>query len=318
MKLFAYSGLSLSCAAVLLFGCDASEALTRLSSSMPRSRELGQKARHNQSWMLPEAKGEDLLYVVYLGMNVYTYPAGQQVGSIPESGYYGACSDQAGNIYVTNWQYSKIEKFPHASMLPSEVYYIYSHSPYYCAVDPNTQELAVTMSDGSPGDMVAFFDPGKKKPHYIYLKDQTTFLETLTYDSHSNLFVEAEKSGSFSLIEVPKGGHQFKKLKIAGSFDYSYDAHPVQWDGKNLTVSSQGYKEEEIYRLSINGATGKIVGRTSVDDSQLLLETAFAKNAMAGASPHDTRIWTYPAGGGPTVTLYGEQSTGVAISLSSK
>src|SRR5580692_6719927 len=58
------------------------------------------------SWMLPEARAADLLYVTnYSYVSVLTYPEGRQVGVL--KGFVsavGACTDASGNIFITNFK----------------------------------------------------------------------------------------------------------------------------------------------------------------------------------------------------------------------
>ena len=85
---------------LLLAGCGGSsqsQATIPLASSSVR-----QTGQHDKSWMLPEAKSKDLLYVARNSpgeISVYTYPKGKPVGAITgiSGGQSGICSDIMGN-----------------------------------------------------------------------------------------------------------------------------------------------------------------------------------------------------------------------------
>jgi hypothetical protein len=78
MKRFGLGTYALSgCVAVaLLAGCGGSQLPTGAPGAMPQTSALAMHADRGKSWMLPEAKSEDLLYVSNLqNVKVYSYPA---------------------------------------------------------------------------------------------------------------------------------------------------------------------------------------------------------------------------------------------------
>jgi hypothetical protein len=138
--------LSLSAAAALLAGCGGSQPPIGASGAMPQLRVGTPHAGHGTSWMLPEAKGVDLLYVSYPqgpGVYVYSYPKGQEVGEITgfTSGYYpqGLCTDRSGNIFVTAVQ--------GASGNASAIYE-YAHGGNTISVTPKVRGTLIQSSSG--------------------------------------------------------------------------------------------------------------------------------------------------------------------------
>ncbi len=70
---------------------------------MPQTSAIATHADRGKSWMLPEAKSEDLLYVsAYSDVLVYTYPGGKQVGDLKGfNSAAGECVDSKGNVFIT-------------------------------------------------------------------------------------------------------------------------------------------------------------------------------------------------------------------------
>jgi len=71
---------------------------------MPQSATAAGDATRGRSWMLPEAKGDDLLYLVSNGDNatyVYSYPTAKLVGTLVGGGQY-ACADKAGDVFIAS------------------------------------------------------------------------------------------------------------------------------------------------------------------------------------------------------------------------
>src|SRR5579863_882459 len=107
---------------------------------------IGVRARGLRSWMLPEAKSEDLLYAsdnTGSKVWVFSYPKGKLVGTL--TGFYapmGACVDTAGNVWIVNWKPAEVIEYAHGgttrrATLPA------GGSPFGCAIDPRTGNLAV-------------------------------------------------------------------------------------------------------------------------------------------------------------------------------
>jgi hypothetical protein len=59
-------------------------------------------ANRGSSWPLPDAKNEDLLYVVAVSLiRIFTYPGGNLVGTIKAGrSQEGICSDRDGDVYI--------------------------------------------------------------------------------------------------------------------------------------------------------------------------------------------------------------------------
>ncbi len=151
--------LSVCAAAMLLAGCGGAQSPIGAPGAMPQSRTTATQVEQSQSWMLPGAKSENLLYVAstYGGgvssagyqdavVSVYTYPRGENRGSWTEkhSSTWGECADTAGDVFVTlDAKSGKIVEFAHGGRRPIKTLPDPSGVPFACSVDPTTGNLAV-------------------------------------------------------------------------------------------------------------------------------------------------------------------------------
>jgi hypothetical protein len=133
-----------------LYSCVASAMLAGCGGSQPpigapQSRAVATHADRSGSWMLPEAKSEDLLYISdYYGVHVFSYPKGQYVGDINAFGY-GLCSDRAGDVFVADAPNRQLYEYRHGSTKRLQTLYdnYVDFNPINCSVDPTTGNLAV-------------------------------------------------------------------------------------------------------------------------------------------------------------------------------
>ena len=98
--------LSSCLAAAILAGCGGSQPPIGAPGAMLQSRAIPTQTAHGGSWMLPEAKGEDLLYVAssrsdQYSVSVFSYRSGKLVGQLKGFSDYvsGLCSDSAGDVF---------------------------------------------------------------------------------------------------------------------------------------------------------------------------------------------------------------------------
>src|SRR5580700_6686174 len=131
-------------------GCG--EPQTPIATASQQNAPIARESAHGRSWMLPEAKSEDLLYVsnVYT-ITVYSYPKGKLVGTLNNfEKPYGECVDAKGNVWITDSSFGKIYEYAHGGTKPIHTVKDPEYVPYGCAVDPTTGDLAVAnYSDAS-------------------------------------------------------------------------------------------------------------------------------------------------------------------------
>jgi hypothetical protein len=282
-------------------------------------------ASHGKSWMLPEAKSEDLMYVAGLSGASYvlSYPQGKLVGTIDVSAA-GACSDSSGNVFLP--VQDTVLKYPHGAIVPNATLNL-PYSGYSCAVDPVTGNLAVTLSENRS---VAIFADATGTAT-TYPVDLTDFF--CGYDDQGNLFVDGwTQSTLLGLTELPEGASQFSDVGITPYIAYA--PGQVQWDGHHMTVqvAAKQHKPEDfaIYRLAISDYEATIVGTTRIKGikhmmgvSWLYGDTVIIPYGIQGVRFPNVGFWKYPRGGRPMRQIRNVAGkfasfSGVTISLGSK
>jgi len=300
-------------------------ALTRAGAlpSLPAKPPL-------RSWLSPAAKHTDaLLYVADDGtypntLDIYDYKSGALLGQSSDIGYLsqGMCSDERGNVYVTDFDTSSVYEIEHATTTVIN-HWNSNGEPIGCSVNPRNDDLAVTnfYDFGSPsgtGSVVVFPGGGPSgTAHYGPGYDWPA-----GYDKHGNLFVQANYAGQCAggpcLAELPAGASTWSLLNVSGATIYFPAA--VEWDGKYLAVGDQeggGGSQSVIYQMSVKNGTATVANSVvpsggCTGGALDIVQWAYyarkpndlpVKHArqMAAASPCDSSIvkWKYPAGGDP-------------------
>ncbi|MGC1381732.1 MAG: hypothetical protein WA814_12000 [Candidatus Baltobacteraceae bacterium] len=293
---------------------------------------------HDPSWMLPEAKNEELLYVANYYTNVvrvYSYPAGKLVGSLTTDIYVpdGVCVDKQNDVWIVDNAEASggahLVEYEHGGTKPIATLDDNLEYSETCSVDPTTGTLAVTnYSDyaNGPGS-VSIYAHAKGSPK-IYVDSKITTMYFCGYDPNGNLFLDGiSTDGHFQLAEIAKGKNTFTNIALKGGTIY-YPGQ-VQWDGKHLAVGDQEagstishYTYSAIYQTT--GAGGKIVGETPLDNSLdvagfwIAGNTVVAPNApeLASQSGGNVYFYKYPSGGKPTKNLKHGFSNPLGLAIS--
>jgi hypothetical protein len=335
MKSFSRGKYALSgpVAVALLTGCGGSQLPISATGVTPATPAIATRAERGKSWMLPEAKSEDLLYIAAGPVNgavyVYTYPKGRFVGTL--TGFlepFGECSDSAGDVFVvayanTSMNSTTIYEFAHGGTSPIAML----SDPvvaFGCAVDPTTGNLAAS------GDGVAIYQRAKGNPT-MYYSSEFGFYHC-GYDDKGNLYLSGTNrhyGNQAELFRLASGSSEFEQINLNEKL-YAYNLWPaVQWDGKHMTISSNPDRRPLlIYRLHISGSSATVVGTTEVSSSKnyyqgqtwiqgrTIIGTGYAKRAYVTAF-----LWRYPAGGGTprqvkkVGNLRGPEVSGVTVSV---
>jgi hypothetical protein len=242
-------------AAAMLAGCGGSQPPIGAPGAMPQSRTVATRAQHGGSWMLPEAKSEDLLYVSsHSWVSVYTYPQGRLVGKL--GGYdlaSGQCVDSASNVYITDYATNHIYEYRHGGS--KRIHTRTMPGANSCSIDPTTGNLAVS-SLGDTGVWIFKRNGARlkyKSPKFYSFYD-------CGYDPKGNLFVDGMTrpgTGNFIFAELHVGDSKLKIIKLN-----QYIGWPggIQWDGKHIAVGDQA--APAIYQFSVKGREGSKVGTT--------------------------------------------------------
>ncbi len=141
--------------ASLLAGCGGPPAQNGLPSTMERSAPNsvapdGWGGGHKGSWMAPQAKHDNLVYVSDTAANavsVYAWKTHKLVGMLGGINQpFGLCSDQSGNVWIISWGKNQISEYAHAGTKPLKTLAVQDPDAnlYDCSVDPTTGDLAVT------------------------------------------------------------------------------------------------------------------------------------------------------------------------------
>jgi hypothetical protein len=319
----------------LLAGCGGSQPPIGAPGAMPQSQSAATAvhAEGGGSWMLPEAKTDDLLYVTnYSYVSVYSYPQGKLVGALTGfNSTVGDCGDNKGNIFITNHMYRhgsvRIAEYAHGGT-KLIAYLSQTHvGPVGCSVDSTTGDLAVSGFGGLRG--VDIFKGARGKPSF-YKNTNFVFTQFCGFDDKGNLFVDGPKdfSGDPAFAELPKGSPRLVDIKLDAIIDSSGG---VQWDGKHVAVGAyiphkRGKSTPVIYQFAIAGTQGQKVGTTILGSPAYVTSFQFfisrgiviAPNwyYMNGSQKHDVLFYKYPAGGSPTMTLTKDVTDPRGVTLS--
>ena len=301
----------------MLAGCGGSQPRLGTMGAMPPTLSQPAQDKLDTSLMLPEAKGEDLLYVANLAnsigfVDVYSYPQMKFVGELKGfSRPNGECVDKAGNVFIVDFYNQDISEYPHGGTKPIEVL-ADSGSPQGCAIDPTTGDLAVTnWCDGPDGSCYAvgtvlIYKKAKGTPKRL-TDTATAFMFYGSYDDRGNLFVDGSNgANNIGFSELPHGSTTFESLPI------DLPRHPfapggVQWHGGDLAVTA--INGNVIYEYRIQGLKATRVGSTPLKGVIWKFGTnqfcIFGDDVIAPVLstmkyPNGTtNLFHYPAGGAP-------------------
>jgi hypothetical protein len=267
-----------------------------------------QRPDHRKSWMSPDAKTNDLLYISSFlngDVYVYSYPHDTLKGTLTGfSSPAGECIDKSGHVFITSA--SGILEFAHGGTTPIATLKD-AGSAQGCSVDPKTGNLAVTnysTISGSQGN-VAIYKNAKGSP--TYRTDSKIYHEAFCgYDNAGNLFVDGYdiSLGELKLSEIPSGRTFFKKITLNQTIT---GAGGVQWDGKHLALGNNTEGAGTIYQFSISGEKGTKVGSTPLKGSGGAIQFWIERANVIVPEPftNDVGIWAYPAGGSAKKTITG-------------
>ncbi len=306
--------------AALLAACGGSQPPISAPGAMPQTLAIATHAERGKSWMLHEAKSENLLYVADYGVGVIVYsylPSRiKYVGllSSPQQAE-GECVDKAQNIFVTAGAYGIFE-YAHGGTSPIRILAAPDDEPLNCSIDPTTGDLAVAgypYLRGSYG--VAIYKKARGRP--TFYADAGFGDYECGYDDKGNLFIGGYvSSGHLNFAELPKGGSTFKNIALNQSF---HAAGGIQWDGKHLAVGD--LYEGFIYEFDIRGKRGTEVGITPLNGSGSVWQFFVNRDRVIVPSTFQdysgsVNVYAYPAGGGAKKTrLNAYDPNGVVVSL---
>lgn len=327
MTIHAYScSVLLACA---LCACSGTAPPTAPGAATPArwqtsvaTRTAPLHADRRTSWTaseLAKAKGP-LLFVSDAGtadVYIYKLPNLKVVGTITGfSQPQGECSDNKGDVWVTDTNAQTIYELSHHGRLENEL----SDSSGYpagCAWDATTGNLAVMnlFGTGSTNGAVLIYVHGSGSP-VPYTNTGQYYYNFGGYDSSGNLFFDGgDSNGNFMLSELPHGSESAYTVKLSGGTIY----YPgmVQWDSSkhDLIVGDQSCGNVYVsclYAVTISQKTGTIGMETKLQNSNggqicdLVQGVEFGSQIagsdydFCGSLPSSTYLWPYPGGGSPS------------------
>jgi hypothetical protein len=322
------AAISLCAFVAALTGCNAA---SQQSTITPAMRQANAAASFH-SWMMPEARKSDLVYVtdtVKKKVFIYTYRDLKLVGNLSGFTYpASACADVAGDVFITDEgsDDNQIFEYAHSSTSPLSVLNNPpGAAPFACAVDPTTGNLAVTTTDNGnpegPGSVSIFQGARGTPTNYSALG--LYYFYYATYDASGDLFFDtAGQACCFQLSEIAAGQTRIQGSRLAGGFP-AYGS--VAWDGKYIVAGDPN--STTVYRYPIVGSS--VSYRTvQLTNGANIAQFAFkfsgsGKQASAtdligaqcGTNANTISIWPYPKGGAPEATITGPGCpNGVAFS----
>lgn len=313
-----FRALSLCAAAAVVAGCSGPQAPFGAPGAIPQAVAEGALAR-GRSWMAPEAKSDDLLYVsdpntkdVY----VYSYPRARLVGTLTGFGEpRSECADAAGDVFIADVVAYDVVEYEHGGTKPVAALSTPGR-PEGCSVDPVHGDLAV--SGGVNGIVVATF---RYSSHHQWRAQRTYTDSSLRsasfcgFDDAGNLFVDGiGHHGAFLLAELPHGSTSFATIALNAKINLPGQ---VQWDGTDVAIGDTGATPSVIDRFSISGSSGTEAGSVKLAGSKEVAQFWIARARVVGPDfgKGDVGFWSYPAGGAPSKTIGGVDGYGAAVSV---
>lgn len=250
--------------------------------------------------MLPEAKGEALIYVLgATSTYIVSYQRGTVVKTFANPGAFWAeslCSDSSGNVFIPIKD--AVLKYEHGGTVATAKLSDAGEYTYGCSVDAVTGNLAVvnySRTTSGPHNNIAIYNRAAGKPALVRDPLMKQYF-SCAYDNAGNLLVTGEEGdGAGHLAELPLGSHTFQEITLNEQL-YVYN---VQWDGQHPAVGDGG---ENVYQVAISGSTATVVGKT-VMRSRKGRHLTFVIQGNVLLSPTGPGLntvgwWKYPRGGG--------------------
>jgi len=273
--------------------------------------------------MNPQAAKEQLLYVTSRGNAfVYTFPKLKLVGTLANLSHpAGVCTDDAGNVFVTELSGQRIAEYAHGGTKPIATLRDPGEEPIDCSFDPTTGNLAVAnfaSTSFAQGNVAVYAHAAGTPATYAPPGGSTEWfsVNSCGYDASGNLFFDGVDYFGLTVDgELEAGASSTRGVVVLASF-----AGPgkVQWDGTYVTLADQA--TGKIYRFSegtglVENSTITLRGSKRVNQSWIAGSTVVAPQVDG----NDIFIYAYPAGGAPLRRMRGiRMPYGAAVSLPGK
>jgi hypothetical protein len=316
--------ITLLAALAILAGCGGSQTVPQNATTLAKAHQSG------KSWMLPEAKNEDLLYVSSssdYAVGVYSYKTHKQLGLL--SGFKdprGQCVDSAGDVWITSGQ--KVVEYAHGGSKALKIFtIIHGITALGCSVAPNG-DLAVSTYvrhrrhyDWS----VVVFKDGRRGQDEYRTPFRCKHIRSPGYDANGNLYVEAyyvyqNSYGSYEskseICELPSGAKHLRVVSFKAPKREIPSNAAVMWDGKFMVFAEpygRLYLTEELPNGDVKPTTFSDLKDTHCGSNGTSLQNFFlvgnknpplTEQANAVVAPNlehscgaEFDGWSYPDGG---------------------
>jgi|HubBroStandDraft_5_1064220.scaffolds.fasta_scaffold150261_2 hypothetical protein len=261
------------------------------------------------------------LFVSDSGTNevqMYDFPSNTYIGELspPPGNVFaepqGLCSDNKGDVYVTNTDTESIFEFSHNGTF-LQALNDFGWYPVACSFDRSTGNLAVsnieTTADG-PGS-IAIYTHASGFPSIISGPGVQRFY-FLAYAGKTGVLYFDGESASYSTVFGSFKNGKVKLITISGATIQFPGA--VAWSAQTQSMNIGDQDNPVLYQIS---PAGVITGSTPLTGSSGILEGTIKGPRFIGtdAGDADVKIFAYPAGGTPQSTLTGlSEPIGSAVS----
>ncbi|MFY9739477.1 MAG: hypothetical protein WAK11_10560 [Candidatus Cybelea sp.] len=307
----------------MLAGCSGSQPPVSAPGTMPQTSAFATHAARGKSWMLPEAKHDDLLYASVqtsccakysADVFVFSYPSGKPVGELGVTAdtMFGLCSDEQGDVFVTGFNTyttggsSYVYEYRHGGTKPIAKL-LDPLAADACSVDPVTGNLAVAGWTGNQAASLVIYSQtgGKYTGSYTpYYDSAIRWVRWCAYDTSGNLYLDGENGSGLVRLAVLHDG-EFSAIDLNRS---DFAPYSLQWaDDGDLVIA--GYEgtigPETLLEVQMDGTKATIVGTTILkdaghkwgDDSQISIK---GLRIVGGGYPGDHLMaWRLHKGGHP-------------------
>ncbi len=219
-----------------------------------------------RAWMDGGVGQQDLLYVSNGNgeVTVYRYWQHTLAGVLTNfTQPMGECADSSHNVYITDYAAKQILEYAHGGTKPLKKFDDAPDSPYTCAVDPITGNLAVANDDGtSQQGNLAIWNAASGK-RITYPDSALGNFLGCAYDDNGNLLTTNGRgySAPASFAWLPKGGSKLVNLIVPGPRQsWRWSVSGIQWDGKYFALD-----DYDIYRISLQHGQAYYAGSTQLD-----------------------------------------------------
>jgi hypothetical protein len=250
--------------------------------------------------------------------SIFDYPKSvKEIGQIKGDGGQGCTNVLYGYGKKIFWNIGGQNqiteyKVPHTPIKTLSVNYSF---PTSCAMNANGDlAVGIFFESGAGGGDVVIFKNASGTPIVYTTPLSAEFFDG--YDSKGNLFADGfNNSGSFELIELPKGSSKFEGITTSNAVQFPGS---VQWDGKYVTVFDQ--VANNFYQYTISGTKATLKNTISLSGSGDCAQTWNVGSLVyCGDAGNDGgEVFKYPAGGSPMAVFTGSFDTPLGVVAAQK